>query len=147
MRNNQKRTHCSEPCPSCPYRTDADKKAYTREEIAFENSQVSMGCRREQNAECAGHMLMNGNKNFYVRILQRIEPDYELSGRELIFKDAKSLLAHYPKQESHNIHVAKTSVTDSEKMSNEERTAIKVNASMKLFMRPDIAKKASSATL
>ena len=115
--------------------------------IAFENSQVSMGCRREQNAECAGHMLMNGSKNFYVRILQRIEPDYALSGRELIFKDEKSLLAHYPKQESLNIHVAKTSVSDSEKMSDEEKTAIKVNASMKLFMKPLIAKKASSATL
>lgn len=87
--------NCKRPCKDCPFRKDSLKGwlgASRMEDILNSGSFV---CHKRTYLQCAGHMLINGVNNEFVRLAQRLEIDLELSGRELIFDTREECIAHH----------------------------------------------------
>ena len=138
MTTSYERSYCETPCSRCPFRRDADVSSKTREDIAGLLAQPSVPCERMLYKECAGHMHMRWHQNVYVRIMRRLQPGFAIKGRELVFSDDASLLAHYPPAK---IFSVKTDLQSLKKVSNEEDEAIYGNSRLKMFTKTNRVKR------
>jgi hypothetical protein len=69
--------HCTKPCESCPYRTDAPLQLWAREEfidlLKSENEYLgkTYGCHKGNGSVCVG-WLMNQDKRRFPSIMLRV---------------------------------------------------------------------------
>jgi len=85
--------HVRKPCKDCPFRTDCMKGWLNRmPEILAEDSFV---CHKNTKLQCAGHMLIKGSANAFVRLAGRMRIDLPLSGRELVFETEQDCISHH----------------------------------------------------
>jgi hypothetical protein len=83
------------PCRHCPFRKDTLKGwlgGYRITGILESNSFV---CHKKQNLQCAGHMLIKGNDNSFVKMAGLMDIELELSGRELVFSTQSDCITHH----------------------------------------------------
>lgn len=52
-------------------------------------------CHKKTDLQCAGHMLIKGNENAFVRIAAAMGLELELSGRELVFQNQSDCIEHH----------------------------------------------------
>ena len=45
--------------------------------------------------QCAGHMLINGQDNAFVRLAGRLRIELDLSGSELVFESKEACIEHH----------------------------------------------------
>lgn len=45
--------------------------------------------------QCAGHMLINGKDNSFVRLADRLRIPLELSGRDQVFESKAACIEHH----------------------------------------------------
>jgi hypothetical protein len=83
------------PCHDCPFKKDTLKGWLGRERMTEILSQGSFVCHKKQHLQCAGHMLIKGDNNEFVRLAGRIKMELELSGQELIFKSTDDCIEHH----------------------------------------------------
>lgn len=86
------------PCKDCPFRKDSLKGWLGRdraEEIANSNSFVCHKTLRADRKQCAGHMLLIGNDNDFVRLASLLDLDTGLHGAELVHDTVESFIAHH----------------------------------------------------
>lgn len=57
--------------------------------------QGSFVCHKKTDKQCAGHMLLKGDKNQFVNMARRLGCDLELSGRELVFDTEQKCVDHH----------------------------------------------------
>jgi len=57
--------------------------------------QDSFVCHKKTDLQCAGHMLMNGENNGFVRLAKGMGLSLKLSGRELVFKSSSACIEHH----------------------------------------------------
>lgn len=83
------------PCKNCPFRKDVSKGWLGQgrmEEIVRADSFV---CHHNDNLQCAGQMLINGEDNGFVRIAKRMGIALDLQGRELVFDTTEECEEHH----------------------------------------------------
>ena len=87
--------NCKKPCANCPFRTDAPEGWLGSERMAEILDQGSFVCHKKQHLQCAGHMLINGQRNDFVRMASRLNIPLDLSGRELVFETRDQCVDHH----------------------------------------------------
>ncbi|MBO9492204.1 hypothetical protein J7384_17720 [Endozoicomonas sp. G2_1] len=83
------------PCAQCPFRKDTLKGWLGSERMTEILEQQSFVCHKKQHLQCAGHMLINGDKNDFVRLAGRLNIELELTGKELVFDTQKECIEHH----------------------------------------------------
>ncbi len=83
------------PCAQCPFRKDTLKGWLGGERMSEILAQDSFVCHKKQYLQCAGHMLINGNDNGFVRLANRLGIELELSGKEMVFETLEDCVSHH----------------------------------------------------
>lgn len=83
------------PCRECPFRKDTlqgwlGEKRMT--EILDSNSFV---CHKRTDLQCAGHMLIKGEENDFVRLASRLNIPTGVTGSELVFESKAACIEHH----------------------------------------------------
>jgi hypothetical protein len=55
----------------------------------------SFVCHKNTKLQCAGHMLIKGGANAFVRLARRLRIDLPLKGRHLVFETEQECIAHH----------------------------------------------------
>ena len=86
------------PCRDCPFRTDAPRgwlgTSRAREILAAD----SFVCHKKRVMQCAGHMLLRGERNAFVRAANGLGIELDLCGHEVVFESDARWLAHHGNQ-------------------------------------------------
>lgn len=91
----QKLPNMAKPCRDCPFRKDAPKAwlgAPRMREILAADSFV---CHKKTDRQCAGHMLIKGSENGFVRLAEELDIPLNLSGREMVFDTEAACVEHH----------------------------------------------------
>ena len=87
--------HIKVPCQDCPFRKDTLESwlgvPRMRETLAAD----SFVCHKKTDMQCAGHMLINGDANGFIRLAERLGIQLDLSGRELVFDTQAECIKHH----------------------------------------------------
>ena len=94
------------PCKDCPFRKDTKKGWLGEMRITEILNQDSFVCHKtvdylksipkeKERLQCAGHMILKGNDNAFVRLAQGMGLDLELKGHELVFDNDKECINHH----------------------------------------------------
>lgn len=83
------------PCKNCPFRKDSLRGWLGEGRMINILAADSFVCHKRQNMQCAGHMLINGQENGFVRLAYRLGLELELSGQELIFDSKQDCISHH----------------------------------------------------
>lgn len=93
------------PCRDCPYRKDSMKGWLGENRMKELLEQQSFVCHKKQHLQCAGHMLMLGNENEFVRLANALGIPLQLTGRELIFDSKSDCVTHHRNEIDDEIEV------------------------------------------
>lgn len=86
------------PCSNCPFRKDSLKGWLGRERMREILDQETFVCHKTLDTErlqCAGHMLMKGDENAFVRLANQLNMPLKLSGHELVFETDQECIDHH----------------------------------------------------
>lgn len=83
------------PCKNCPFRKDTLRGWLGSDRMTEILESQSFVCHKKTNLQCAGHMLVNGQKNDFVRLAGRLGIELDLSGKELVFDSAEECIQHH----------------------------------------------------
>lgn len=92
--------HIKKPCGDCPFRKDALQGWLGSDQVAGILAADSFVCHKKRDMQCAGHMLINGNDNAFVRLAQRLNISLNLSGRDQIFESKAACIEHHSNSRS-----------------------------------------------
>jgi hypothetical protein len=85
--------YVKKPCKDCPFRKDCMKGWLNRMAEILEAD--SFVCHKNTKLQCAGHMLIKGKANAFVRLANRLNIELPLRGRELVFNTEKDAINHH----------------------------------------------------
>lgn len=96
-----KMPHMKSPCANCPFRKDSLRGWLGSKRIKLVLESKSFVCHKTtgrkklERKQCAGHMLLKGEKNHYVLFSVLYEIDLELTGRHLVFDNEDDCIKHH----------------------------------------------------
>lgn len=93
-----KTPNVKKPCggnPVCPFRKDSPEGWLGSERMEEILDAGSFTCHKDNSLQCAGHMLVKGMDNDYVRHAARLGIDTGASGQELAFDNAQDCIEHH----------------------------------------------------
>ncbi|WP_372845460.1 hypothetical protein [Psychrobacter sp.] len=83
------------PCKDCPFREDS-LEGWLGEQRAIQIAESpSFVCHKNTDLQCAGHMIMRGHSNSFVRMAARLNVDLGLKGQILVFDDTQDFIDHH----------------------------------------------------
>ena len=83
------------PCKDCPFRKDSMKGWLGKDRMTEILNTDSFVCHKKTDLQCAGHMLIKGQNNGFVRLANMLGQELKLSGRELVFKSSGACIEHH----------------------------------------------------
>lgn len=83
------------PCQDCPFRKDSLRGWLGGDRTAEILAADSFVCHKKTDMQCAGHMLINGDENAFVRIARRLRIALNLSGAEKVFANKAACIEHH----------------------------------------------------
>lgn len=83
------------PCEHCPFKKDTLKGWLGADRMSEILDSGSFVCHKKQHLQCAGHMLIKGNENDFVKLAGRMNISLELSGHELVFDNKQDCIEHH----------------------------------------------------
>lgn len=83
------------PCQDCPFRKDTLKGWLGRERMAEILEADSFVCHKKTDKQCAGHMLINGQSNTFLRLATRLRIPLNLGGADSVFASKAACIAHH----------------------------------------------------
>ncbi|GAA5141227.1 DUF6283 family protein [Thalassotalea piscium] len=83
------------PCSDCPFRKDSLKGWLGEQRMTEILDHRAFVCHKKTDKQCAGHMLINGHNNDFVRLANNLGIELELSGKELVFETKKECISHH----------------------------------------------------
>lgn len=89
--------HIKKPCRDCPFRKDTLLGGLGEERAVEILRADSFVCHKKTDMQCAGHMLINGEQNAFVRLAARLRIPLELTGREQVFESLSDCVEHHSK--------------------------------------------------
>ena len=87
--------HIKKPCRDCPFRKDTLQGWLGKDRATEILGADSFVCHKKTDMQCAGHMLINGNANAFVRVADRLRISLDLSGREEVFESQEACIEHH----------------------------------------------------
>lgn len=87
--------HIKAPCRDCPFRKDSLKGWLGEQRAAEILAADSFVCHKRTDMQCAGHMLINGNDNAFVRAAAMLNIALDLSEREQVFASKAACIDHH----------------------------------------------------
>lgn len=89
--------HIKRPCSNCPMKKNSLRGWLGRSRMAEILAADSFTCHKTDapRLQCAGHMLLLGNKNVFVRLAKIQRLKLNLSGRELLFDTVDECIDHH----------------------------------------------------
>lgn len=87
--------HIKKPCRDCPFRKDTLQGWLGEGRMTEILSADSFVCHKKTSMQCAGHMLIKGQDNAFVRLASRLNMPLSLSGRELVFDNQAACIKHH----------------------------------------------------
>lgn len=87
--------HIKKPCLDCPFRKDTIKGWLGEERMTEILRADSFVCHKKKDMQCAGHMLINGQDNAFVRLAARLRIPLDLTGKEQVFESKAACIAHH----------------------------------------------------
>lgn len=94
-KNRFKIPHVKQPCSNCPYRKDARKGWLGKERMSDFLAGDNFLCHKNHKLQCAGHMIIKGDRNVIVRAAAMLEMPITLEGQELVFETEAECIAHH----------------------------------------------------
>lgn len=85
------------PCQDCPFRKDTLKGWLGAERMAEILAADSFVCHKKIDMQCAGHMLINGQNNAFVRLAARLRLPLNVGGADKVFASAAACIEHHKK--------------------------------------------------
>ena len=83
------------PCAQCPFRKDTLKGWLGARRMTEILAADTFVCHKKTDLQCAGHMLIKGDENSFVRLAGRLGIELTLSGRELVFDSKQECIQHH----------------------------------------------------
>lgn len=83
------------PCTGCPFRRDSMKGWLGEKRMTEILGIDSFVCHKKTSLQCAGHMLIKGDDNEFVRLAKSMDIETGLRGRDLVFKTKEDCIAHH----------------------------------------------------
>lgn len=87
--------HVKKPCADCPFRKDTLKGWLGEKRVSEILDRDTFVCHKKTHLQCAGHMLINGPDNQFVRMANILGYELDLSGQELVFDSRKDCIEHH----------------------------------------------------
>lgn len=87
--------YCKKPCVNCPFRKDTLKGWLGKKRMTEILSQDSFVCHKKTHLQCAGHMLIKGTENVFIRTANQLNINIELTGKELVFETQEKCIKHH----------------------------------------------------
>lgn len=87
--------HVKKPCRDCPFRKDVMEGWLGEERMAEIVAADSFVCHKKTDYQCAGHMLLRGNRNAFVSLAKRMNITLPLSGQNLVFESVDACIEHH----------------------------------------------------
>lgn len=87
--------HVKKPCSNCPFRKDIVKGWLGRDRMTEILGAPSFVCHKKTSMQCAGHMLINGKENHFVRLAGSLGIALKLSGRDQVFDTKADCIEHH----------------------------------------------------
>ena len=92
------------PCSQCPFRKDCLKGwlgASRMQEILTQDKfcchKTTFG-KEEDRKQCAGHMLLRGNANTFMRLGPLFIEGFSIRGQKLVFETEEACISHHSNQ-------------------------------------------------
>lgn len=83
------------PCKDCPFRKDTLKGWLGEGRMREILSGDSFVCHKNTSLQCAGHMLIKGPRNGFVKLAVALGVETGLTGRELVFDSDDECVSHH----------------------------------------------------
>lgn len=83
------------PCKDCPFRKDTLKGWLGRERMTAILQADRFVCHKKTDLQCAGHMLLRGNNNLFVRYAAALKLNTCVKGRALVFDTEQACIDHH----------------------------------------------------
>ena len=89
--------HKKRPCKNCPFKRDTIKGWLGKERITEIVNANSFTCHKHElpRLQCAGHMILLGNRNAFVSTAEFMRINLKLDGRESVFKTVEECIEHH----------------------------------------------------
>lgn len=87
--------HIKKPCRDCPFRKDTLKGWLGGERMKEILEADLFACHKKTDKQCAGHMLIRGDDNAFVRFANRLSIPLKLSGAALVFESKAACVDHH----------------------------------------------------
>jgi hypothetical protein len=87
--------HTKKPCSGCPFRKDTMQGWLGKSRMQGILNQEGFVCHKKPDQQCAGHMLIKGYENDFVRLAGLMKIELALSGRDLVFDTADECANHH----------------------------------------------------
>lgn len=87
--------YVKKPCKDCPFRKDCLRGWLSRSRMDEILESDTFVCHKNTDLQCAGHMLIKGNANAFVRLANRLGFKMRLRGRELVFDTEREAIEHH----------------------------------------------------
>lgn len=88
--------NCKKPCKDCPFRLDCTPGWLGADRMTEILNSKSFTCHKtNKTLQCAGHMIIKGKQNDFVKLAKRLNIPLELTGHKLIFKTETELIKHH----------------------------------------------------
>lgn len=89
------------PCKKCPYRKDSLAGWLGKERMTEFLDSDSFICHETSGKnlldrkQCAGHMILAGNNNAFIRTAKALKYDLGLKGHDLVFDSQQDCIDHH----------------------------------------------------
>lgn len=91
----QKLPNMTRPCRDCPFRKDTQKGWLGAPRMVEILAADSFVCHKKTDHQCAGHMLIKGSENGFVRLAERLDIPLNLAGRDQVFESEALCIEHH----------------------------------------------------
>jgi hypothetical protein len=85
--------HIARPCRDCPFRNDTLKEWLGAERMQEILGADSFVCHKKTDKQCAGHMLIKGNDNLFVRVAGRMGSRWNYPGASWSLITSRTVLS------------------------------------------------------
>lgn len=87
--------NCKKPCKNCPFRKDTLKGWLGSDRMESILNQGSFVCHKNNDLQCAGHMIIKKEENDFFRQARQFGIDLGLKGQDLIFEHEEDCINHH----------------------------------------------------
>ena len=87
--------NCTKPCSNCPFKKDTLAGWLGKERMTEILDGENFVCHKNHKLQCAGFMLIQGDRSIFNRLAKAMRLDTRLSGLEKVFDTKEECIKHH----------------------------------------------------